>query len=108
MAPYLLAGEERVGAAVLVIGAADLRTMVRPEIRAVNYLPRVTIPTLMLNGKYDMSVPYETAAKPTFDLLGVAPADKRLNLYETDHFVPHNDLVRETQAWLGRYLGQVK
>jgi hypothetical protein len=25
-----------------------------------------------------------------------------------DHFVPHNDLVKETLAWLDPYLGPVK
>lgn len=43
-----------------------------------------------------------------FDLLGTPPENKRLRLYETDHFVPQNEYVRETLAWLDRYLGPVK
>jgi len=68
----------------------------------------VKTPTLMLIGKYDTLVPYETSSKPMFDLLGTPNEHKELKLYETDH-VPHmNDFIKETLAWLDRYLGPVK
>jgi hypothetical protein len=34
---------------------------------------------------------------------------KRINskLYETDHYVPINEIIKETLAWLDKYLGPV-
>ena len=106
MAPLVLATEDRLRAAVLAVGG--MRANVRPETAYLNYVPRVKVPVLMLNGKYDMFFPFDTTVKPMFDLLGTPPQNKRLRLYETDHFVPQNEYVKETLAWLDRYLGPVK
>jgi eukaryotic-like serine/threonine-protein kinase len=62
----------------------------------------------MLNGKYDLTFPYETSVQPLFDLLGTPRDRKDLKLYETDHFIPRDELVKETLSWLDRYLGPVK
>ena len=80
----------------------------RPEASQINYVTRVKIPMLLLNGRYDMTFPYETSAKPLFDLLGTPAKDKVQKVYDSDHSVPHNELVKETLAWLDRYLGPVK
>ena len=61
----------------------------------------------MLNGKYDMHYNYDSSVKPMFDLLGTPAKDKRLVLYETDHFIPGNELVKESLGWLDKYLGLV-
>jgi len=98
--------EERLEASVLVVGG--MRGRGRPEVNPINYVTRVKTPTLMLNGKYDMTFPYETNVKPMFDLLGTPDEHKELKLYETDHFVPRNELIKEILAWLDRYLGPVK
>jgi dienelactone hydrolase len=98
--------EDRLGASVLAV--AGMPGNRRPQVDGFNSVSRVTVPTLMLNGKYDLNVRYETRVKPMFDLLGT-PADKKeLKLYETDHFIPREDLIKETQAWLDLYLGPVK
>lgn len=73
----------------------------------MNYVTRVKTPTLMLNGKYDSFLPYEASVKPMFDLLGTPEEHKELKLYETDHIPPMNDFIKETLAWLDRYLGPV-
>lgn len=78
-----------------------------PEADLVNYAPRVTVPTLMLNGRYDLTIPYETNAKPMFDLLGTPAEHKAQKVYDTDHFIPVNELVKESLAFLDRYLGPV-
>ncbi len=44
-----------------------------PEIDAINYAPRVTVPTLLLNGRYDFEIPWETAQRPLFELYSVFP-----------------------------------
>jgi dienelactone hydrolase len=79
-----------------------------PEANPINYVTRIKIPVLMLNGKYDVTFPYETAVKPLFDLLGTPAKDKRICVYETDHYVPKNEMIKETLNWLDRYFGPVK
>jgi len=98
--------EERLKASVLLAGG--LRDFGRPEVHPINYVTRVKTPTLMLNGRYDTSFPYETSIKPLFDLLGTPNEHKELKLYETDHIAPRNEFIKETLAWLDRYLGPVK
>jgi len=84
-------------------GAASLYQKSSKEI---NYVRRVKVPTLMLNGKYDAG--FETHEKPMFDLLGTPLAHKQLKLYETDHIPPRNEFIKEILAWLDRYLGSVQ
>jgi serine/threonine protein kinase len=98
--------EERLKASVLVPGGFFGRA--RSEADQINYVTRVKTPTLMLNGKYDTIFPYETSIKPMFDLLGTPDEHKELKLYETDHIPPRNEFIKETLAWLDRYLGPVK
>ncbi|MFB3829959.1 MAG: protein kinase [Bryobacteraceae bacterium] len=106
LSPIILAVEGRIKASVLVVGG--LRSRCRPEVDPAVYVPHVKAPTLMLNGKYDFTFPFETSAKPMFDLLGTPPEHKRQRVYESDHYVPRNEAVKETLAWLDRYLGPVK
>jgi eukaryotic-like serine/threonine-protein kinase len=79
-----------------------------PEADAVNYLPRVTIPTLMLNGQYDYRYPVETNLNPFFNLLGTPENQKRLIIYETDHYVAKTDMVKEVLGWCDKYMGPAK
>jgi serine/threonine protein kinase/dienelactone hydrolase len=96
--------EERLKLSILKAGG--LRSVWRPEINQINYVTRVKLPTLMLNGRYDMTFPYETSAKPMFDLLGTPKEDKVLKLYDTDHFIPRNEFIKESLAWLDKYFGR--
>jgi len=98
--------EPRLKASVLVAGGFE--GIGRPEVHQINYVTRVKTPTLMLNGKYDTLLPLDTSSKPMFDLLGTPAAHKRQILYETDHIPPRNEFIKETLAWLDRYLGPVK
>ena len=95
--------DDRLKASILIAGA--LNGLGRPEVRDVNFVGRVKVPTLMLNGRYDRA---DTIIKPAFDLLGTPPADKKLVLYDTDHIPPINETIKETLAWLDKYLGPVK
>ena len=59
----VLAMEERFVVAVLWYGGLSVRRY--PQFAdAVNYAPRVTIPALMLNGKYDYLLPTQTSQQP--------------------------------------------
>ena len=98
--------EERLKASVLLAGG--LNSTGRPEVHMSNYITRVKVPTLMINGKYDSSFGYEKGIKPMFDLLGTPDEHKELKLYDTDHIPPRNEFIKETLAWLDRYLGPVK
>jgi hypothetical protein len=80
----------------------------RLEADEFNYVSRVKVPTLMLNGKYDMVFPYETTVKPMYDYMGTPEEHKVLKLYDTDHYIPYNELIKESLAWLDKYLGPVK
>ncbi|MFH1762724.1 MAG: SUMF1/EgtB/PvdO family nonheme iron enzyme, partial [Gemmatimonadota bacterium] len=98
--------EERLKASVLVAGG--LWGLGRPEACDLNYVTRVRIPTLILNGRYDVFFPPETSSRPMLELLGTPVQDKRLILYETDHIPPKAEYIKETLAWLDKYLGPVR
>ncbi len=106
LAPSILAVEPRVRTSILANGG--LRARERPEAAQMNYVTRVRIPILLLNGRYDFVFPFEISVKPLFDLLGTPAKDKVQKVYDSDHFIPQNELVKETLAWLDRYLGPVK
>jgi serine/threonine protein kinase/cephalosporin-C deacetylase-like acetyl esterase len=99
--------EDRLQANILIVGGLP-STKKRPEVDEINFISRIKIPTLMLNGRYDMIFPYETSVKPMYDLLGTPEENKNLVLYDTDHFIPRNELIKETLDWLDKYLGRVK
>lgn len=98
--------EKRIGAVVLNVGGMVMNKSL-PEVDQINYLPRVTQPTLMLNGKHDMFFPLETSQKPMFELLGTPAEHKKRIVYDAGHLVPRLDFVKETLAWYDTYLGEV-
>jgi dienelactone hydrolase len=107
MAPIQLVAEPRFKTAVLNVAGLTMERG-RPEIDPVNYLPRVTVPVLMLNGKYDFFFPVETAQRPFFDMLGTPADRKKWIVYEGGHDVPRTELIKETLGWLDRYIGPVR
>ena len=107
MGGIILALEPRIKASVLYVPGLHMERG-RPEVDPVNYLPRIKSPVLMLNGKYDFFFPSETAQKPFFQFLGTPAPDKKWILYEGGHDVPRTDLIKESLAWLDKYLGPVR
>ncbi|MFH1763628.1 MAG: dienelactone hydrolase family protein [Gemmatimonadota bacterium] len=98
--------EPRFKAAILYSGGlASGRAL--PEVDQINYVGRIKIPVLMLNGLRDSVEPFETAQRPLFELLGTPREDKRHQTYEnTGHIMPRTPVIRETTDWLDRYLGR--
>jgi pimeloyl-ACP methyl ester carboxylesterase len=47
------------------------------EMDAVNYVSRIRMPVLMMNGRHDYVSPYQTSQEPLFALLGTPARDKR-------------------------------
>jgi dienelactone hydrolase len=107
MGGIIPAVEPRIKASVLYVAGLTMERG-RPEVDPVNYLPRIKSPVLMLNGKYDFFFPTETAQKPFYEFLGTPAADKRWIVYEGGHDVPRTELIKESLAWLDRYLGPVR
>ncbi len=107
LAPGILAVEGRFKVAVLESGGLEFQRPL-PEADQINFVSRVKIPVLMVNGRYDHFFPVESSQDPLFRLLGTPEKDKKHVLYETGHAVPRKDFIRETLDWLDRYLGPVK
>jgi pimeloyl-ACP methyl ester carboxylesterase len=104
-APILGAVEDRIKAYVLLDGGSYFFP-VRPEIDQLHYVPRLSKPTLMINGRYDFTFPYQTSQLQMFRLLGTPDKDKSHVVFETAHDVNvmRQEMVREVLAWLDRYL----
>ncbi len=104
----LLAVEDRFKAAVLFNGGFLLLKL-RQEVDQLNFIPRITVPVLMLNGRFDYIFPLDLSQLPMFNLLGTPEKDKRHVLSDTGHG-RHltNQEIREMLDWYDRYLGPVK
>ena len=120
-APWLLALEDRIKAAVLEDGGfytgavfEDGRAFIiqyeGPEQDPVHYLPRIRMPVLMLNGEYDTIFPRAETQDPMFQLLGTPAEHKQHRLFKTSHggTEPDPGRVQEVVNWFDRYLGPVK
>lgn len=99
--------EKRIKVVVLNVGGMSM-TESLPEVDQINFLPRITQPVLMLNGKHDMYFPVETSQKPMFNFLGTKVPFKKMILYESGHLVPRTDFMKESLDWFDTYLGPVK
>ncbi len=88
-----------------ILNQAGLGSGALPEIDVVHYLPRVNVPVLQFNGRFDTDFRLETSAKPFFALLGTPLADKKHVVEPTAHFAPQPVVIGETLNWLDKYLG---
>jgi predicted Ser/Thr protein kinase len=100
----LLAVEKRIGAAVLYSGGVGLHGGLPASELTYNYVPRVTQPVLMLNGRWDIDAT-PGAQQRLFELLG-SPADqKKRVLFEAGHGnLPRFQVEKETLEWFDRHL----
>jgi len=107
MGPVVCGVEKRFKAAVINVGGLMMQKT-SPEVDPLNFLPRVKLPVLMLNGKNDTFFPVETSQKPMFKFLGSDEKDKKMIVYEGGHLVPKADVAKESLYWFDKYLGPVK
>jgi serine/threonine protein kinase len=104
-----LAVENRIKAAVFVDGGLYPEPSDRREHEPVHFVRRITIPVLMLNGRYDTIFPRWESQEPLFRLLGTDPAQKKHVLSDSSHVsTPTAERIQETVSWFDRYLGPVK
>jgi len=105
-APRLLALEPRLKVAILFWGGFLYR--VPAEVFSLHFAPRSTVPTLMVSGRADPIFPESTSQLPMFRLLGTPDGDKqRLVVEGAGHVAFNQRVVRESLAWLDKYLGPV-
>jgi cephalosporin-C deacetylase-like acetyl esterase len=98
--------DHRVKLSIFLAGGFN-KTRFLAEVDPVNYVPRIKTPVLMLSGRYDIIYPLETTVMPFYEMLGTPSGDKYLKLFDTDHFVPKSDRIRESLNFLDRYFGPV-
>jgi len=106
MGGIIPAVEKRLTISILILGGLDRGNY--PEDEVINYVSRINIPVLMLNGRYDTNFHFEKTVLTFFNLLGTPEKDKRLVVYDTDHYIPKDEMIKETLNWLDRYFGLVK
>jgi formylglycine-generating enzyme required for sulfatase activity/predicted Ser/Thr protein kinase/dienelactone hydrolase len=98
--------ESRINVVILNVAGLSFQRAL-PEVDAINYVSRVTVPVLMLNGRHDHFFPIDTSQIPMFKLLGTPPENKRQIIYDSGHIVPRNQVIKEMLEWLDRYFGPV-
>lgn len=109
MGPIMTAVETRFKTGLFYVGGLMMQD-VQPVADPLNFLPRVSIPVFMFNGRYDSFFPLDTAIRPFYESLGTPEADKKLIVTDSNHFVAAysaNQLISESLDWLDKYLGPV-
>jgi dienelactone hydrolase len=107
MAPIYVAVEPRFKTAVLIVGGFYLQNSL-PEVDAFNFAPRMRVPVLLLNGRFDFFYPIDTSQLPMFELFRSPDGQKRRVIYDTGHNIPRQELIKESLDWLDRYLGKTQ
>ena len=103
MGAIIPAVEKRVKVCVLLLGGLPAGRAL-PEVDSINFVSRVTVPMLMLNGRFDAIEPLESSQLPMFRLLGTPSEQKRHVVFDTGHGpFPQNALVKEVLDWLDKY-----
>jgi predicted Ser/Thr protein kinase/dienelactone hydrolase len=102
----LPAVESRVRVAVLLGGGFDFGKKM-PEVDELNFAPRVKVPTLLVDGRYDVFYPLETSQNVMFRNLGTPEKDKRHAVLDGGHIPPYEQMVKEILDWLDKYQGPV-
>jgi len=109
LGPTILAVEDRFQLGLFLSGGLWVRK-IQPVINEALFAPRVKVPVLMVNGKYDYDFQLGTGQKALFDLLGTKAEDKEHFVLESGHnvFATHREqATRKVLEWLDRYLGRV-
>ena len=94
--------DDRLKVQVLVVGGFSLQRAM-PEVDQVNFASRVTIPTLMLNGRYDFFFPVDISQTPMFEAFRTPKDQKDRKLFDGGHGIPRVEMIRETLTWLDRF-----
>jgi hypothetical protein len=100
--------DDRLKASIILYGGLTGLPDDPPESDFRNYLAHVKVPTLILAGRNNLEYPLERAVRPMLNLMGTPMDRKNLIIYEDPYSAPHYEFVKESMAWLDRYLGAVR
>jgi formylglycine-generating enzyme required for sulfatase activity/dienelactone hydrolase len=80
-----------------------------PGADQAEFVTRMKIPVLMVNGRYDFTFPLDKSQNPFFAMLGTPEQDKRHVVLDTPHDVTEQrpQLTKTVLDWLDHYLGRV-
>ena len=106
MGGLLPAMEPRLKVLVLVSPGFYLQKR-RPEVDQINFAPRIKVPVLMINGRFDFLFPVDSSQEPMYRSFGTPPNLKRRIVYDTGHDIPRVDEIKESLDWLDRFQGPV-
>jgi len=108
MGPMACAIEKRIKTGILVSGSLWSREEFGTS--HLGWSQRCRTPMLMISGEYDSTYRFEDRQKPYFQALGAPPADKKHIILPDGHVLTSHwkDVIRESLAWLDKYLGPVK
>ena len=110
LAPISIALDSRVKTGLLLMGGLS-STAPAPEADPFNFLPRVRVPILMLNGDEDFIFPLQTTQRPLYEGLGTPTADKKHVLFPGGHEISstmRSQIIQEVVGWLDKYLGRMR
>lgn len=93
MVPYL---EQYLGNAIFLSGGIA-------DNSHAAYAPRITIPTILINGDSEYMFPVEKAQVPLYELLGTSPEHKKHVILSGGHVPKKVDIAREVLLWLDKY-----
>ncbi|HEY0593880.1 MAG TPA: protein kinase [Thermoanaerobaculia bacterium] len=91
---------------IMFIGTG-IRALEKDDAEAANrihFAPRILQPKLMLQGKWDEAIAFDSEAMPLYNLLR---EPKRLEVYEGGHVPPPARMISSTTAWFDETLGPV-
>jgi dienelactone hydrolase len=105
----VLAVEQRLRLAVLGPSGFPLLQSL-PEVKEINFAPRITIPVLMVNGRHDQVFPVETSQKPMFKFLCAPGIEKKYAIFDAGHGLvqARSQVAAEVLAWLDKHFGPVQ
>jgi len=107
-----LALEDRFRTCILAMVGLDKRHEAKqfPAWDNFNFAPRVRIPVLLINGKYDSWFLHEATQVPLYRHLGTPEKDKKFLVFPTGHslYGYRGERIKATLDWLDKYLGPVQ
>lgn len=104
--PIFLAMENRIELGILVNGGLP-QNVLPTEMSPYNFVPRVNVPILMINGSEDALFPLETSQKPLFSAFGTPAKEKRHVVISGGHGVDPAVVESEAGDWLDEHFGPI-
>ena len=106
---FLTAERDRIQYAMLFVGGLIEDGFLHERLDPIQFLPHIRLPVLMVNGTMDSIFPFETSAKPMYDLL--ASDDKTMVPFAGGHNLwglMGAAVKDEVLKWLDDHLGPVE